>query len=403
MKRIALVALLTAALFLAACDDEKSPFSEGHPNPLPPAEPSLSAPVQVVPSAGLPPEIVDQQTNNNLDIAEHEGRTFLAFRTAPNHFASAQAALYVVSSADEATWDFETEIAQGTDLREPRLLAWNGRLFLYYSVLGSNPLAFEPKGIMVAEYLAPGRWTPPISLYVPGFLAWRTKVIGGAPYMLGYLGGAGEYDFQGNPIEVHWLTTGDGYHWGPVIPLQPVVLTGGTSEADFVFQDDGSLVAVARNESGDKTGFGSKVCRAPADDLGNWECAEDPRKYDSPLLFRSGQAIYLLGRRNLTATGDFDLGWDDFSAKVQLLLYDLIYWFEPKRCSLWRVDPDALSVSFVLDLPSRGDTCYAGLIDRGGGAFDVYNYTSPLDGPDVAWLTGQKGPTSIVRQTLTLP
>ena len=403
MKRFAVLVLCAACFFLAACAKEKSPFPESHPRPLPPAEPSVSAPVQVVPSDGLPAEIRDQPSNNNLDVAVHEGRTFLAFRTAPNHFASANTVLYVVSSAAEAAWDFETQITMGTDLREPRLLAWDDRLFLYFSILGNNPLGFDPKGIMVTEYLAPGQWSPPVQIYVPGFLAWRTKVINGAPYMLGYLGGAGEYDFQGNPIEVHWLTTPDGYHWGPVVPLQPVVLTGGTSETDVVFRDDGSLVAVARNESGDDFGWGSKICRAPAGDLGNWECAPDPRKYDSPLLFRHGGEIYLLGRRNLNGTGDFDLGWDDLSPRLQLMLYDLIYWFIPKRCSLWRVDPDALTVSFVLDLPSRGDTCYAGLIEKDDGTYDVYNYTSALDGPDVGWLTGQKGPTFILRQTLTLP
>jgi hypothetical protein len=394
--------LLAVLLLLAACAEEDL-FPDAGGGGVRVTQPTVSAPIQVVPSDGLPPESPLQPANNNLDVARMDGRTFLAFRTAPSHFASAATVLYVVSSADEIHWDYETQITLGTDLREPRLLAWNGRLFLYFSVLGENQLDFEPKGIQVTERLGPADWTTPVPIYFPGFMGWRTKVVGGVPYMLGYIGGADIYDFGEAAIEVHWLTTGDGYHWGPVVPLQPVVLTGGNSETDFVFLDDGTLVAVTRNEAGDAYGWGSKVCRAKPGDLGNWECAGDPRKYDSPLVFRHGSEVYLIGRRNLTPSGNFDLGLDTLSPRVQTLLYSLAYWVTPKRCSLWRIDPEALSVSFVLDIPSRGDTCFPALIDQGGGVFDVYNYTSPLDGPDVPWLTGQKGPTIIVRQTLTLP
>lgn len=43
-------------------------------------------------------EVVPQAANNNLDIIDFEGRFFLAFRTAPSHFASEKALLYNYSS-----------------------------------------------------------------------------------------------------------------------------------------------------------------------------------------------------------------------------------------------------------------------------------------------------------------
>lgn len=71
---------------------------------------------------------------------------------------------------------------------------------------------------------------------------------------------------------------------------------------------------------------------------------------------------------------------------------------ERKRFSLWKVDPDALSVSFVLGLPSRGDTCFAPALGAGEHEMTVYNYTSPLDSEDLDWFRAQGGPTIIGRR-----
>jgi len=381
------------ALSILGCGGSGAPGTE--------TKPVLYETRPVVPSDGLPAGLSIQPANNNLDVALLHGRVFFAFRTAPNHFASADATIHVLSSADQVTWEHEATFQRGTDLREPRFLAWNGELFLFISVLGDNPLAFEPAGVIATKRLGPGRWTEPVWVYRPGFLAWRTRVINGVPYMLGYLRGENLYNFETGQTEVHFLTTVDGWNWVPVVADHPVVWTGGGSEADIAILDDGSLVAVVRNEEGDEQGFGSLVCHAPAQALADWECEHDPRKFDSPLVFRHERQVYLIARRNLTETGNFDLGLDGgLSHRDKLLRYDLDYWQHPKRCSLWRVDPDTLAVEFVLDLPSRGDTCFPGLIAEDDRTYQVYNYTSPLEGADLAWLDGQFGPTRILRTRL---
>ena len=129
----------------------------------------------------------------------------------------------------------------------------------------------------------------------------------------------------------------------------------------------------------------------------------DPRKYDSPLLFEQGGEVWLLGRRNVTEDGNYDLGYREMDDDEQTLAYEAAYWNERKRCSLWRVDAEALAVSWVLDLPSRGDTCFPSAIDRGDGAWEVWNYSSPVDGPDPTWLEGQLADTYLYRQTLRFP
>jgi hypothetical protein len=59
---------------------------------------------RVIPGAGFPAETPAQNSNNNLDVVRHAGRVWLAWRSAPDHFASPQARIHVVSSTDERTW-----------------------------------------------------------------------------------------------------------------------------------------------------------------------------------------------------------------------------------------------------------------------------------------------------------
>ncbi|WP_437948747.1 hypothetical protein WME98_50255 [Sorangium sp. So ce296] len=133
----------------------------GAEDALAPLGPVVGAPIQVVPFSAPIQGVEAQPAHNNLDIVVHEGRYFLAFRTAPSHFASEEAELYVVSSADQERWTLETRVALGTDVRVPRLLSYGGALYLYFAVLGEDPTRFEPQGTMLAVYEGPGRFSEP--------------------------------------------------------------------------------------------------------------------------------------------------------------------------------------------------------------------------------------------------
>lgn len=412
-SRASLVALLTLCACGGGTDEPDADVAPSICERLtslcgaaPASEPTLDDPVQVVPSPGMPSEVISQQAHNNLDVEWHEGRLFFAFRTAPNHFAGEDTALYVVSSDDLATWRFEGRFFLATDLREPQLVSFGGRLLLYFAVLGTNALAFEPQGSKLTEYRAPGEWSPLEDVFDADFIPWRIKVKGDGERLevTGYTGGASVYETDGEPIKVQWLKSVDGRVFEPVVDGQPVVLEGGVSETDLVVLSDGRIVAVSRNEAGDADGFGMKICKTTAADPGNWQCVHDPRKYDSPLLIEQADRVWLIGRRNVTADGHYDLGHDGKSQDEKYLAYQLAYWDAPKRCALWEIDPDSLTVTFVLDLPSRGDTCFPEALPLDGGRHLLFNYTSPLDGDaDPSWATGQSGATSIYRITLSLP
>lgn len=357
----------------------------------------------VVPGDGLPGSVDPLPANNNLDVVEHDGRVFLAFRTAPNHFASAQARMEVVSSEDEVTWRREGTFSLGTDLREPQLVSTADGLHLYFAQLGTNPVDFEPGGSWRATYEGPGAWSEPERVLPDGMIPWRIKRLDGRWSLFGYVGGENVYELDGDPITIHWLAGDDGLTWDAAIPGQEIVLTGGGSETDAVLLDDGSLVAVVRNEAGDEDGYGSKVCTAPADDLGTWTCDADPRKYDSPLMFRAVDRVWLVARRNVTEDGHYDLGRDDLDARDRYFTYQGAYWNTPKRCAVWTVDPATRTVTWVADLPSRGDTCFPEALEpTPDGRVVLYNYTSPPDGPDLSWIEGQTGPTEIWRVEVQL-
>jgi len=368
-----------------------------------PADPTSVELRQVVPGPGLPAEISPQNSNNNLDVVRHDGKVYLTGRTAPNHFAGPETRLWVASSADEQAWQFETQAAMGTDLREPRLLAFGGKLRWYFAQLGSDPNQFQPKGAFVSERTPAGSWTGPQPFYLPTFIPWRFAVHGGKAWLSGYTDGDNVYKSDPGPIAVHLLTSSDGQAWQPALGSDPVVLKGGVSETAFAVLADGTVVAVGRNEAGETGfGFGSKVCKASPDQ--GLQCKADPRKYDSPLLFVHAGQVWLIGRRTLNpdgSTADYDLGAKTGTPAEHYVQYQLVNWTKRKRCALWKVDPAALVVYWQLDLPSRGDTCFASIVSTGADRYAVYNYSSPLDATaDPPWFEGQMGETRLYRSLL---
>jgi hypothetical protein len=116
----------------------------------------------------------------------------------------------------------------------------------------------------------------------------------------------------------------------------------------------------------------------------------------------------------VTETGFYDLDQDELSAKDQTEKYLIEYSFNPKRCAMWRVDPVELVVTHEIDLPSRGDTCFASYLPKDEETVTIYNYSNELDGAgdcaswpddctDLDWWVGQGQPTIIYRIDATLP
>ena len=133
-----------------------------------------------------------------------------------------------------------------------------------------------------------------------------------------------------------------------------------------------------------------------------WDCATDPRKYDSPLMFRAAGRVWLVARRNVTDDGAYDLGMGELPLSERAVTYQLAYWQQPKRCALWVVDPDEVAVSWVADLPSAGDTCFPEALDLTEDRVVIYSYSSDPARSDISWIQGQTSPTWVTRQEIAL-
>lgn len=134
-----------------------------------------------------------------------------------------------------------------------------------------------------------------------------------------------------------------------------------------------------------------------SDDLEAWSPPEDllvgpgtgrlevtplARKLDSPHLFLWGDEPFLIARRQVAFGGRYDRDprWAPSTLTIQV---DQVVWSPTrKRSALYRVDADRATVSFELDLPSRGDTSFAAVVPEPDDS-------SPASGGDVMWLRGQ--------------
>jgi hypothetical protein len=380
-----------------------SPSATSTPSPTPTASAFdivASAPRFIIPGDTLPAEFDTFSSNNNVDILLSGGRLFLAWRAAPNHFAGPDTHMYIMSSGDGgATWQFEHDVFLATDMREPRLLDYAGYLQLMFFEAGSDSGQFTPRRLLRTRRLGPAQWSELETLTDAGEVPWDLKQRDGIAYRTSYMGehyGAGET----SEVAVFFKQSTDGTSWTPVGGREHVYY-GGVSEVAFEFDRDGTLWAVTRNEDGDASGFGSHLCSAPANDLSNWSCpaVTDPDRYDSPEMFRHGDDIYLLARRDVG--GPYDAGAGGTLAERRGR-YLIAYSLRPKRFALYKIDKAARRVVHVMDLPGVGDTSFPSVQQTGPDSYLIANYTSPLDDPDITWLRGQTSPRGTQIYLLTL-
>ena len=332
----------------------------------------------VVPNENLPLEDSPLASNNNVDIEVFENALFFAWRTAPTHFASAEARIEVISSEDGGvTWTHESTFEVGADVREPRFHQVNGTLHFTFFEGGVNPIAFEPNRIWRTQRIA-GQWEPLTVESEEGLVIWDVKTRGGRVFRTAYRGDHYKETEIGG-ISVFFERSENGVDWEAAGPSREVYF-GGMSEVAFEFMSDGSLIAVGRVEDPDPRGMGTLLCTASSAESA-WSCLEnsDPERYDSPELFRHGDRLFMAARRD--PEGVFGPEGDLFA-----------YSGRPKRTSLYEIDTETLTIAHMGDLPGHGDTAFPAVRRVAKNRFLLANYTSPLEMQDPSWLDAQVSP-----------
>lgn len=352
------------------------------------------------------------RANNNVSIAAFRGRLFMAFRTARTHFAGRGTRLLLMStlmagvvdcaegrqSVATLPWSLHLQEAVGADIREPLLIAAaDDGLILTYFTAGRNPLRFDPTMTWVRAWPDWQRVEPwDEGSHRRPCVVWDAKVQPGGKHIFVTAYRGNHYGVGRSRIDVELSRIRiepSGHKSRQQCPH--AVHCGGVSEVAIEFDQSGNLWGVGRNEDGDDAGFGCKLLFAPADRLCAWSVVcTMPWRVDSPRMFRVGQRIFVLGRRDVG--GCYDGARPELPMPVRKGLHLVAYSLRPKTTSMYMLDCARPALTHVFDLPGNGgDTAYPSVVALGDTSFLVANYESSDDRRDQSWIRSQLASTSI--------
>jgi hypothetical protein len=336
-------------------------------------------------AAGVDPAVVretwdavaDGTHNSNTDLTFWKGRFWLVHQTSPYHLGSSRSRLLLWRSSDARAWEKVTEFkAERGEYRDPKFAQIGGRLFIY--ALANAGWRALPNTTVYAASEDGEEWAPIQPIEPKGWLFWRPKTRDGSTWY----------------VTAYWHEHGrsalfrstDGIVWEEVSRIHE---GEGNDETDFEFLPDGRILATARLEGTADNQWGdARACTLIAvgqPPYERWSYARsNVTRLDGPCLFPYNGRVYAIARYQATHARRFaELGG----------------MYSRKRTSLFLVEEERLL--YLSDLPSAGDTSYAGVVIRGDELYASY-YTSPWR-RDITWVLGMFGPTHIRMARIDLP
>ena len=354
----------------------------------------------IVPNKELPADVNTLKSNNNVAIELFENRIFIAFRSSASHFAGSSTKMIVMSSKDGKIWDKEDIIKINQDIREPLFGKIGNRLMFYYFKAGTSSMKFEPTFVYMKERVELGKWSKPQQVSDVGSrVFWSMKNRNNKIYVTSYEGE--HYKIFGkSDISVRLLESTDGVNFNEVSTVAQY--NGGVSEVAFEFDENGDFWAVSRNEDGDKSGFGSHLIFADKNEIDKWMVPESAIKniFMSPRMFRHGDDIYLISRRN---KGLLPFGFmpEILPMSIQRIFNWLKFTTSAKTTSLYKINRESMGIEYLFDLPGTGDTAFSAIRRLDAHSFLIANYTSDVNNKNRWWFWGQIRPTYIYMTRLT--
>lgn len=315
------------------------------------------------------PVVADGVHNSNTDMIHWRGEFWLVHAASPWHLGSQQCRLRLWRSADARTFRPVAELRMpGEDIRDPKFAEIGGRLFLY---------ALPNKGRRALPYTTVysvsddgETWPPFTAIEQPGWLFWRPKTRDRATWY----------------VPAYWhhhgrsrlFSSWDGINWSVVSDLHE---GEANDETDFEFLPDGRMLVTARLEGQADSPLGSPdastLLAVSMPPYQNWKKTRSKvTRLDGPALFSYQGAVLAVAR---------------YQPGARTVLTQLGGALSRKRTSIFLVEEDRLV--HLTDLPSAGDTSYAGVVVREGFLYASY-YTSDMT-RDYAWLLGMFLPTEI--------
>ena len=288
--------------------------------------------------------------NAFTDLCSYRGRFWLTFRTCPDgHGVHPTSRILVLSSPDGRAWNQEFEFSvPKRDVRDPHFLVFRERLFVYTGAWYCGDSS--PKSYEMNQHLGFAAWTedgnewhgPEMLEGTYGHYVWRAATFGDKAYLCGrrkkHFAETASRAERDPVVESALLESDDGLIWRKRGLFQETF----GDETAFLFEPDGSILAVARSGGGRN----AQICRARPP-YTEFSRVDLDRYIGGPLVTKWGDR-YVVGGRKLLNT--------------------------PARCSLyWLVNNQLHEFA---ELPSGGDTSYPGFLQTGPNRALVSWYSS---------------------------
>ncbi|MBN2593689.1 MAG: hypothetical protein JXA81_09300 [Sedimentisphaerales bacterium] len=277
------------------------------------------------------------QHNAFTDLIRFKDNFYLTFRSCPDgHMVHPTSSIIILSSTDTKQWKQVHQFGvEKRDTRDPHFLVFKGRLFVYTGTWYSGETKLKSEDYDLNKHLGYAAWTEdglkwhsPIMLEGTfGHYIWRANTFGGKAYLCGRRkkNFADAPRGKGSIVESAMLESDAGLIWRTRALFQETC----GDETAFLFEQDGSIVAIGRRGSNKAQLLKSKP------PYRQWQRIELDRYIGGPLLARWGGRYIVGGRKNTDDRG-------------------------PKTSMCWLVDDQLHEFA---ELPSGGDNSYPGFIE----------------------------------------
>jgi len=320
--------------------------------------------------------------NENVDLTSFGGAQYLVHRTAYSQRLGPNSSLWIYRSTDGGiTFPnvARIEAPVDRDIRDPAFFTVNGVLFM--KALARLPVDSVRDSNVDTETLVTHStdgvtWTPFQSVAPHGWSFWRVKEDAGLFYSAAYADGDQEVSLFSSPDGITW-TKG---------PLVYGVAADTPLETELTFFPSGRLLALVRMDGTADELLGSagrlrtKVCWADPP-YASFDCPQELLgvRLDGPVSFFWQGRLFVIARKHLS-TGD------------------------RKRTALYEITGDFAGNSGIAvrewgELPSAGDTSYAGIVPIDDHRFITSWYSGDIP-TDESWIFAMFNLTDIWTATL---
>jgi len=309
--------------------------------------------------------------NENTDLTVFEGATYLVHRTATSQILGPNSSLRVYRSDDHGgTFDLLAVIPApiDRDLRDPCFYVIDGHLAIKaltrLPVNSTRDSDVQTIAVGTISMDAGQTWSPLAPIGPTTWSFWRIKDdANGVHYNAAY---------EDGDKSVRLFSSTDGVAWTMGAVIYDVSVDT-PLETELVFMPSGRLLALVRMDGTDAELLGTqgrlrtKLCWAQPP-YASFDCAQeiDGQRLDGPLAFFWCGRLLVVARKHLWALG-----------RKRTSVFELTGNFEG----------GPLQIRELRELPSAGDTSYAGAVERSDGRVLLSWYSSDLH-KDPDWAFG---------------